>query len=81
LATSVGGIDRDPDVGLVKGHRVVDAVAQKRDVHAEAPLQPDDARLLLGADARKDGGRREALGQLLIVDRLQLGAGHGPLDG
>jgi hypothetical protein len=48
--------------------------------HAEVPLQSDEARLLLGADAREDGGRRQASGQLLIVDRLQLRAGHGRLD-
>ena len=44
-----GGVDRDADVGVVEGDRVVDAVAEEADVGAEAALREDDARLLLRA--------------------------------
>ena len=47
-------VDRDADVGGVQGQRVVDAVAQERDRAAAAPLDADDAGLVLGADPGED---------------------------
>ena len=51
-ARGVGGAaDRDADVGLLQGRRVVDAVAGHAD-DAAGPLQRlDDLELMLGKDA------------------------------
>ena len=59
MATSTAGLDGDTDVGLVKGDRVVDAVAEEADIGAEAALRQNDARLLLGRDAGEDGRPRQ----------------------
>ena len=44
---------------MVERDRVVDAVAEKGDVGAEASLGVDDARLLLGRDTGEDGRVRQ----------------------
>ena len=55
----VGGrVDRDADVGVVQGERVVDAVAEERDRRTGATLRAQDPGLLLRAHAGEDRRRR-----------------------
>ena len=63
-----GGFDRDADVRGVQRDRVVDAVAEERDVGAGAPGELDDARLLVGADAREHRRVGDRRGQRLVVE-------------
>ena len=49
-----GGFDRDPDVGGVERDRVVDAVAEERDVAVRGPVRADEAGLLFGAHPGED---------------------------
>ena len=69
----VGGrVDRDADIGMVQRDRVVHAVAQERDVDAGAARDLDDARLLLGADAREHRGVRDRRGERVVVECVEL---------
>ena len=43
-------VHRDPDIGMVQRHRVVDPVAEEGHVLAGATGHLDDPRLLVGAD-------------------------------
>jgi hypothetical protein len=74
------GLNRDAHVGVVERDGVVDSVAEKADRGAERSLGLDDARLLLGGDAREDRGLPERGRELLVVEPLDLGTGERPLD-
>ena len=71
-----GGIDRDPDIGLMQGQRVVDPIAQKADRLTARGQDADDAGLLFGRDASKDGRGLRAGGQAVVVELLDLGPGE-----
>ena len=70
-----GGVDGDPDVGVVQGDGVVHAVAEEADVHAGAALRENNARLLLRRHAREHRRPRQSREQLGIVHRGELASG------
>ena len=80
LATSVGGFDRDPDVGGVERDGVVDAVAEERDVAIGGAMRADQASLLLGTHAGEDRRVDDTVAECVVVERGDLGTGHGALD-
>jgi hypothetical protein len=65
----------------VQGHRVVDAVAQERHVHAGTALRGDDAGLVLGADPGEHGGAGDQFGEPGVVGGVDVGAGDDPSGG
>ena len=75
------GLHRDPDVRVVQGDSVVDAVAEEPDRRAQRALGLDDPRLLLRGDAREDRRLRQRGGELRVVELLELGAGERSVDG
>ena len=68
---------RHADVGLLERRRVVDAVAGHRHDVAVALQRVDDPQLVLRRHARVDRRPPRRLGHAVIVERRQLGAGHG----
>jgi hypothetical protein len=59
---------------VVQRHRVVDAVAEERDVLAGAAGNLDDPRLLIGADPGEYGRRLDRGRELIVIDGLKLTA-------
>ena len=66
---------RDPDVGGLERGRVVDAVAGHADDLAAGAQGADDAQLVGGHGPGDDVGRGQAVGEGVVVQGLELGAG------
>ena len=66
------------DVGLLEGGRVVHGVAGHRDDQALLLHGPREAQLVLRRDAAEHVQLREARDELLVGERLQLGAADRP---
>src|SRR6266487_4346765 len=60
----------------MESDRVVDAIAEEANVLAERALSEDDARFLLGSDAREDRRLRQGVAKRVLVHRRELGAGQ-----
>ena len=75
-----GRLDGDADVGGVQRDCVVDPVAEEGDVHARAPRDLDQPRLLIGPDAREDRGAGNRRGERVVVELLDLAAGQDAVD-
>ena len=71
-----GGVHGDPDVRLLEGRGVVDAVPHEPDDVPLALQGLDDLLLLRGRQAREDGGLLRGLHELLRREPLELGPGH-----
>ena len=69
-----GRFDGDPHVGRVERDRVVDPVAEERDVAIRGPMGPDQSRLLLGADPGEDRRVANAGPEGLVVELVDFGA-------
>ena len=80
LAGHVGaaGTHGDTDVGCSQRRRVIHPVARHADDLAVRLQRTDEPQLLLGHHAGEHPDRADAVGQLLVVHRQQLGAGDAP---
>jgi hypothetical protein len=71
-----GRVHRNADVPCMQGERVVDAVAEKGDVTTGAPLDADDAGLVLGTDPGEHGRGRDRASEGVVIERVDAGAGE-----
>ena len=68
----------DPDVGLLQGRGVVDRVTGHRHDQALLLHRAGQPQLVLGGDPAEDVQHRQPLLELVVAERLQLGAADRP---
>ena len=69
-----GGVDREPDVGMMQSESVVDPITEKAHRLTVCGQDANDAGLLFRRHAGKDGRSCEAVAKLVVVELVDLGS-------